>query len=208
LPRLIASTIRAYDVQKLTRSAQYIPPIDYAAEDVFSDEEIAKAEGDKKNPLAVKGFVHVPATGTHGGVVAGSSGVRREAIFSFGALRTYCTAGQDKPKTEALQRYILGLSLVALTAPLPTYLRQGCDLVPDTDKPREFLLVHSDGRREPASLTHEAALAFAKEAAAKFGVGEDRAVAFDKELAKKDVTGEGDAEKSKKSKTKAAKEKK
>ena len=204
LPRLIASTIRAYDVQKLTRSAQYIPAAEYEKDELLPPPAELKLT-DKA--YGERGFSHVPATGTHGGVIAGS-GIRREAIFSFGALRTYCTAGQDKPKTEALQRYILGLSLVALTVPLPTYLRQGCDLVPDADKPREFIIVHSDGRRESASLTHEAALTFVKEAAAKFGVGEDRAVAFDKELAKKDVTGEGDAEKSKKSKTKAAKEKK
>lgn len=204
LPRLIASTIRAYDVRKLTRSAQYIPAAEYEKDALLPPPAELKLT-DKA--YGERGFSHVPATGTHGGVIV-DGGIRREVILSLGALRTYCTAGPDKAKTEALQRYILGLSLVALTGPLPTYLRQGCDLVPDVDKPREFVLVHGNGRREPATVTHDAALAFAREAAAKFGVGEDRTVAFDKELAKKDVTGEGDAEKSKKGKTKAAKEKK
>jgi CRISPR-associated protein Csb1 len=204
LPRLIASTIRAYNVRKLTRSAQYIPAAEYEKDELLPPPAELKLT-DKA--YGERGFSHVPATGTHGGVIA-EGGIRREVIFSLGALRTYCIAGADKAKTEALQRYILGLSLVALTAPLPTYLRQGCDLVPDVDKPREFILVHSDGRRETATVTHDVALAFAREAAAKFGVGENRTVAFDKELAKKDVTGEGDAEKSKKGKTKAAKEKK
>src|ERR1700722_5242528 len=52
LPRVVASTIRAFDVRKLTRSAQFNPPVDYAALEVFSEEDKAKAEGDSKNPLA------------------------------------------------------------------------------------------------------------------------------------------------------------
>jgi CRISPR-associated protein Csb1 len=204
LPRLIASTIRAYNVRKLTRSAQYIPAAEYEKDELLPPPAELKLT---EKAYGERGFSHVPATGTHGGVIA-DGGIRREMIFSLGALRTYCTVGSDKAKTEALQRYILGLSLVALTAPIPTYLRQGCDLVPDVDKPREFILVHGDGRREPATITHDAALALAWEAAAKFGVGEDRPVTFDKELAKKDVTGEGDTEKSRRSKSKATKEKK
>ncbi len=204
LPRLIASTIRAYDVRKLTRSAQYIPAAEYEKDQLLPPPAELKLT---EKSYGERGFSHVPATGTHGGVIA-DGGIRREIIFSLGALRNSCTAGPDTAKTQALQRYILGLSLVALTAPLPTYLRQGCDLVQDPDKPREFVLVHGDGRRDPATLTHDAALAFAREAAAKFGVGEDRSVAFDKDLARKDVTGEGDAEKSKKTRSKAAREKK
>lgn len=38
LPRLVASTIRAYDVIELKRSAQYFPPIDYVKEDLFDDD--------------------------------------------------------------------------------------------------------------------------------------------------------------------------
>jgi CRISPR-associated protein Csb1 len=50
LPRLLASTIRAFGVRRLTRSAQYNPPLNYAEIDVFSEEDKAKAEGDTKNP--------------------------------------------------------------------------------------------------------------------------------------------------------------
>src|SRR5438477_5931482 len=64
MPRLIASTIRAFNVRKLRRGAVYTPSVDYAALEVFSEEEKAKAEGDNKNPLAKRGFVHVPASGT------------------------------------------------------------------------------------------------------------------------------------------------
>jgi CRISPR-associated protein Csb1 len=181
-PRLVASTIRAYDVRLNTRSAVYIPPIDYAALDVFSDEEKAKAERDAKNPLAIRGFVHVPASGTHGGVTARE--IRRDATLSLAALRLLAGKGDDERK---LQRYILGLSLVALTAPCATFLRAGCNLVPDVDRPREFTLVGSDGNRDKLNLPHGDALAFATVAAEAFGVGESKTVPFDKNLAKQDV---------------------
>src|SRR6185295_3864673 len=45
LPRVVASTIRAEKVRPLTRGAVYTPPTDYAALEVFSEEEKAKAEG-------------------------------------------------------------------------------------------------------------------------------------------------------------------
>lgn len=191
LPRLVASTIRAFNVRELTRGAVYTPPVDYAALDVFSDEEKAKAESDNKNPLAKRGFVHVPASGSHGGVIA-DGGIRRDAVLGLAALRLL-RAGKDEAKTLALRRYILGLALTAFTHNPSGYLRQGCLLVLDPEKPREYVEVHPTGERKPAGLTHPEALAYAKQAAAAFGVGESRTVAFDKERAKKDVAGEGDA---------------
>ncbi|HTU23317.1 MAG TPA: type I-U CRISPR-associated RAMP protein Csb1/Cas7u [Gemmataceae bacterium] len=202
LPRLMASTIRAYNVRPLTRSAQYNPAAEYEKENLLPPPAELKLTEKK---YGERGASHVPAPATHGGVIA-DGGIRRDATLSLAALRLL-RAGTDEAKTLALRRYILGLSLVALTATASTYLRQGCNLVPDVENPRQFILVHGDGRRDPAAVTHDAALAFASEAAVAFGVGEDKTVAFDKELAKKDVTGEGDAEKSKTAKTKAAKEK-
>jgi len=184
MPRLASSTIRAFNVRRLTRGAVYIPPVDYAAFDVFSETEKEKAEGDNKNPLAKRGFVHNPASGSHGGVIA-DGGIRRDATLSLAALQQ--VKASDEDKTLALRRYILGLSLVALTAPVPSYLRQGCNLVCDPDKPREFVEVYRTGERKPSTLSHDEALAFAIEAAAAFGVGEDRAVDFDKAKAKADV---------------------
>jgi CRISPR-associated protein Csb1 len=201
LPRLVASTIRAYDVRPLRRSAQYTPAAEYEKDGLLPPPAELKLT-DKK--YGERGFSHVPAPATHGGVIA-DGGIRRDATLSLAALRLL-TAGTDEAKTLALRRYILGLSLVALTATSATYLRQGCNLVPNLDRPREFTLVHGNGLREPATVTATAALAFASEAAEAFGVGADQAITFDKELAKKDVTGEGDAEKSKKGKAKAAKE--
>jgi len=202
LPRLVASTIRAYNVRSLTRSAQYNPAAEYEKDSLLPPPADLGLT-DKK--YGERGFSHVPATATHGGVIA-DGGIRRDATLSLAALRLL-EAGTDRAKTEALRRYILGLSLVALTATSLTYLRQGCNLVPDLDKPREFTLVHGDGRRESATMTHTAALEYAQAAAKAFGIGGDRTVAYDPELAKKDVLGEGDAEKSKKGRAKAGKPK-
>lgn len=192
LPRLVASTIRAFNVRELKRGAVYIPPVDYSALDVFSEEDKKKAEGDPKNPLAKRGFVHVPASGTHGGVIT-KDGVRRDAMLGLAALRLL-HAGKDDQKTLALQRYILGLALVAFTYNPGGYLRQGCLLVLDPNRVQdnEFVEVYPNGERKPTTLTHEEALKFAVEAAKAFGVGKSKTVNFDNERAKKDVQEGGD----------------
>jgi len=197
LPRLVASTIRAFDVKRLKRSAQYNPPLDYAEQNVFSEEDKAKAEGDTKSPLAKRGFVHVPATGSHGGVIA-TGEIRRDATLSLAALRLLAV-GSDAPKTLVLRRYILGLSLVAFTSNASTYLRQGCNLVP-SEKPRVFKMVRSDGTREDQKITAAEALKYATAAAKAFGVEEGKEVAFDPKLAVADIKDEGDT----KAATKAA----
>jgi len=185
LPRLVSSTIRAFNVRPMTRGAVYVPPVDYAELEVFSEAEKAKAEGSSKSPLAQRGFVHNPASASHGGVMA-TGGIRRDATLSLAALHLL-KVGNDQERTLALRRYILGLSLVALTKNTSTYLRQGCNLVLDPDKPREFHEVFRDGRREPATMSHKDALTFAKAAAKAFGPGENRTVEFDKKRAKEDV---------------------
>jgi CRISPR-associated protein Csb1 len=184
LPRLVSSVIRAFDVRMMTRGAVYIPPVDYKELDVFSKEEKAKAEGTSKNPLARHGFAHNPASGSHGGVIV-TGGIRRDATLSIAALHLLKAGGDDR--TLTLRRYILGLALVALTANTSSYLRQGCNLVIDPDKPREFQLVYRDGRREPATISHGDAIDFAGVAADTFGLGESRTVEFDKSKAKADV---------------------
>ncbi len=184
-PRLITSTIRAFNVRKLSRSAVYTAPIDYSLLDIFSEEDIEKAEGDPKNPLSKRGFVNALASNTHGGVIA-DGGIRRDATLGLAALR-HLHAGTDEQKTLALRRYILGLSLVAFTAPVESYLRQGCTLVLNPDQPREFVEVHPDGRRQPCDISHDVALQFATVACEAFGIGESRTVAFEKTKAKADV---------------------
>ena len=192
LPRLVASTIRAFDVQVLTRSAQFNPSADYIGLELLEDTQDKKV----KDAYAERGFIHVPATGSHGGVIA-RSGIRRDVTFSLAALRLL-SAGDDDEQTLALRRYVLGLALIALTAPYATYLRQGCNLVPDVDHPRSATLVNADGTRSEFKLAHEDAITFAELAANAFDVGDSQTVIFDPELAKKDIAGESDVKKTRK----------
>jgi CRISPR-associated protein Csb1 len=184
LPRLVASTIRAFDVRKLTRSAQFVPATEYIERGLLEDTTDKKL----KDAYAERGFIHVPASGAPGGVIA-TGGIRRDATLSLAALRLL-TAGKHEKKTLTLRRYVLGLALTAFTYPSAGYLRQGCLLVANPDQPREFVEVYNDGRRIPASITHEDARAFAAVAAEAFEVGPPRQVPFDKERAQKDVKGE------------------
>lgn len=192
LPRLVSSTIRAFDVKRLKRSAQYNPSTDYIGHKLLEDTTDKKL----KDAYAERGFVHVPATGSHGGVIA-SGEIRRDATLSLAALRLL-SAGKDADKTLSLRRYILGLSLVALTSNGSTYLRQGCNLVP-SEKPRVFNLVHADGTRTAQTLSHAEAIKFATAAATAFVVGEGKEVAFDPKLAVADIKGESDVKPTRKS---------
>ncbi|HTQ40310.1 MAG TPA: type I-U CRISPR-associated RAMP protein Csb1/Cas7u [Pirellulales bacterium] len=197
LPRLVASTIRAFDVRRLKRSAQYNPSTDYIGDKLLED----TADTKLKDAYAERGFVHVPATGSHGGVIV-TGEIRRDAILSLAALRLL-NAGSDTGKTHALRRYIFGLSLVAFTANASTYLRQGCNLV-SSEKPRVFSLVHSDGKREALKITLADALKYATVVAETFGVGESKEVTFDPKLAVMDIRGESDVKGTRKKSAKKA----
>ena len=181
LPRIVQSTIRAEDVEVLKRSAQYNPPLDYAELEVFSDTEKEKQQGDPKSPLAKRGFVHVPAVNTHGGVIARGS-IRRDVTVNLVALRRL-----NSENGQALRCYVLGLALVAATAPLDGFLRAGCLLTLDPDDSGVWQAVARSGKRESVNLDEGIALEYARSAANAFGVGSDHRVTFDKNLAKADT---------------------
>lgn len=206
LPRLVASTVRAFDVRRLSRSAQYVPATEYVERGLLDE----PADEKTRKGYAERGFVHVPASGSHGGVIA-RGGIRRDATLQLAAVRLLAAAGNEQERekrTLTLRRYVLGLALTAFTYSSAGYLRQGCNLVPDPDKPREFKVVHRDGARKPCEVTHAAALGYAWAAATAFGVhpdrpfnakvAPDREVHFDKELAKKDIAGDRGGRKSRK----------
>ena len=185
LPRIVQSVIRAWNVEPLTRSAQYTPPVDYAGLDVFSPAQRGKQERNQKSHLAQRGFVHFPAIGQHGGIVVLGE-IRRDVTVNLVALRRL--EGGDGP---ALRRYVLGLALVAATAPIEGFLRQGCLVTPDPDSPARWTAVARDGTREDIELQADTAFAFAADAAAKFGVGVSRTVEFERALAKADAARTG-----------------
>ena len=181
LPRIVQSTIRAEDIDVLTRSAQYNPGLDYAELEVFSEADKEKQQGDPKSPLAKRGFVHVPAVKTHGGIIARGP-ILRNATINLIALRRL-----EGENAQALRRYVFGLALVAATAPMDGFLRAGCLLTLDPDEKAAWHSVARTGERVSVGLNEETALSYALRAADAFGVGDSHRVAFDKKLAVKDT---------------------
>lgn len=172
LPRLVGSTIRAYKVEKLTRSAQF-----FAATEKEDIKDLASQDF-----LSSVGLDDAPAGRTDGGVIA-QGGIRREAVLNLVALRAL--TGPDSDASRKLQRYVLGLALVALLARSERFLRQGCLLVPRDGIHAEAKVVDRTGVRNPLDVTEESALAFAQEAATAFEVGEPWTATFDKDAVKK-----------------------
>ena len=186
LPRLISSTIRAYNVRKLTRSAQYWAGASSNPVTIYDNEAVLGPIKDKKDldARSAAGYTHIPSTGGHGGVIA-DGGIRRDAVLALSALKLL-KAG-DEEETRKLQRYILGLALVAFTRLPLGYYRQGTILVLDPDSKKDFSAVGLDGKKTPCTISHDAALAYAQKVAKDFGVGQSRNVEFDKNMAKEDI---------------------
>jgi len=174
LPRIVRSVIRAFNVKELHRSAQYST----VAGEILAGGD---AEVTTTGPKAELGLAHVPSVMTHGGVqVLGE--IRRDATLNFVAIRALA-ASSDGDNTLNLRRYLLGLALVSLTAPMESSLREGCQLVPDREHPTEWKLVRHDGTRQDSPIAHDQAIAFATAAAKAFGVQQPTAsAAFDSEL--------------------------
>jgi len=181
VPRLVQSTIRAWDVSRLTRSAQFNPALDYAAIEVIEDED--KMKKDEQKSWAERGYLHVPSTGDHGGIIAAGP-IRRDVTINMVALRRL-----NSKDGKALRSYLLGLALIAAGEPLDPFLRQGCMLVPDSENPAVWTSVGRDGSRTALTWDSATALTFAKAAAKTFGVDKGREVAFDAKRAKADVKG-------------------
>lgn len=183
LPRILQSVIRAWDVEPITRSAQYNPPIDYAALDVFTDDDKKKQEGDPKSPLAKRGFVHVPAGRALGGVLVRGA-IERQVTINLIALRRLRGIADN---TDALRRYVLGLALVAATGPLDGFLRQGCLLTLDSSVSANWETIGRDGVRTPVALNQEIAANYARHVKTQFAVEPDASYAFSKDLAHADL---------------------
>jgi len=180
LPRIVRSVIRAYGVRPLHRSAQYVPPLDYVEEGVLE----APTNKTQEDSMSELGLRHAPAVWTHGGVLVDGE-IRREASLNLVALRALAAGPGEDPLP--LRRYILGLALVAFTAPQETFLREGCQLVPATDLPPEWKVVHHDGTREDFDLSHAVAKEYAKLASDAFEVGAARIAEFDAKAARQAV---------------------
>lgn len=165
LPRIFSSVIRAFNVRQLTRSANFLVQMTIDLEKL----ELLPDAGSEE------GFANALASKAPGGVQLTANGsIRRDKTINLAALRRLAVLESDgrlnAHRTLALRRYILGLALVAFTAPPDSFLRTGCNLVPDLDKSREFIVVGADGIREVFALDHNQAVKYAREAMKNFGI--------------------------------------
>ena len=190
LPRIVRSLIRAFNVKELKRSAQYAT----IAGEILEGDEAETGESGAKAEL---GLTHVPSVKTHGGIRA-DGGIRRDAVLNLSPLRALGSASREPEDDARLRRYILGLCLVAFTAPAEIALREGCELVPSLDKPAEWKVVRHDGNRDSFDLGHGDALDFATVAANDFRVEQEeiRAI-FDSAMARRLLSANADTRRSK-----------
>jgi CRISPR-associated protein Csb1 len=139
-PRLVRAIIRAWDVEPLHSAAQFNPGLGREQQ-----KELMKETGATEEKLSQKGFRHAPAvfrkTGQGvskfrdgapnpearvlGGVLVRGR-IEREVTVNLIALRGL--RGENDEETAHIRKYLVGLSLVAATADIDLYLREGCHL--------------------------------------------------------------------------------
>jgi len=138
-PRLVRSIIRAWDVEVLHSAAQFNSVWKALSED--QQEELEKEAKAKKVKLSEKGFKDAPATFRKtkiqeyrdgapnpearvlGGVIA-KGAIERDVTINLVALRGL--RGKDGAESMEVQKYLLSLALLAATAELELFLREGC----------------------------------------------------------------------------------
>lgn len=172
-PRLVRSIIRAWDVEVLHSAAQFNSVWKALSEE--QQKELDKEAKAKKIKLSVKGFADAPATFRSdknqfingapnpearvlGGVLA-KGAIERDVTINLVALRGL--RGKDEAETKEVQKYLLGLALLAATADLELFLREGCllryadgkdmwETVPRRGKPAPVTLPSQDAFRTVA----------------------------------------------------------
>lgn len=141
-PRLVRSVIRAWDVELLHTASQYNSIWKLLDEEQRNQLE-AEAKA-KKVKLSERGFADAPSIFRRvdemknfqngspnlekrilGGVLARDR-IEREVTINLVALRGL--RGANAEETESIHKYLLGLSLVAATADIDLFLREGCNL--------------------------------------------------------------------------------
>lgn len=191
LQRIMKASVRAQNVRPLTKSATFIPALNYVEVGAIK-EELDVGEGDS-NPLSSEGMKYALASQTLGGVRLTDPKLlvrtikinlvtlrQLRAIVEPPKLNDEATEEQrkafekavaeapkqSKTRTEALQSYILGLALVAATSDPDLNLREGCNLR-ITGKDRWVLVLHRKDD-DPISVDRTQAVAFAKTSGEEF----------------------------------------
>ena len=140
-PRLVRSVIRARNIQRLHAAAQFNSVWKALNED--QQNELRTEADAKKKKLSEKGFADAPsifrkvavphyldgfpnpAARVLGGVLTDGP-IERDVTVNLIALRAL--NGADKEQTEHVRRYLLALTLIAATAEIDLFLREGCHL--------------------------------------------------------------------------------
>jgi CRISPR-associated protein Csb1 len=180
-PRLVRSIIRAWDVEPLHAAAQFNSV--WKLMDEEQQRELQKEAEAKKKKLSEIGFKDAPATFRKtkarqsldngspnpearvlGGVLVRGR-IEREVTVNLIALRGL--GGKNPTETVAIQRYLLGLSLVAATADIELFLREGC-LLRYAESGDQWYQVPRRGEPTPVSLEATDVMKYAKNAASVF----------------------------------------
>ncbi|MGH7944180.1 MAG: type I-G CRISPR-associated RAMP protein Csb1/Cas7g [Opitutaceae bacterium] len=167
-PRLVRSIIRAWDVELLHAAAQFNSIWKALNEDQKA--ELKKASS--QNQLSGKGFADAPATFRKlkgnaarempefrdgspnperrvlGGVIS-KGPIQREITINLVALRGI--NGKDEGEGRQIRRYLLTLAVVAATADIELFLREG-SLLRFADKEDAWMQVPRRGALEPVDL--------------------------------------------------------
>lgn len=183
-PRLVRSIIRAWDVDPLHAAAQFNSVSKALDEDQRA--ELEKEAASKKIKLSTKGFADAPAIFRRtdkvqkyrdgapnpearvlGGIVV-TGRIEREVTVNLIALRGLRGANPDE--TSRIRKYLLGLSLLAATADIDLFLREGCLLRYEGED--AWQVVRRRGDPAPVNLgstdARELVLAYALEAVKVF----------------------------------------
>ena len=222
VPRLINSIIRAFNVRQLKRSAQYTPPIKYEQEGLVP----AGLQGKPADHgLADVPSPHVIGGVQIFGEIRRDFSLNLELLRDLHCTLTddekkaaqveYESAHPDEPKDTRnkgietairnaqrladlkLQRYIFGLALLAFTATQKTYLRQGCQLLPNGEpKWKQF---SANGKESSWTAPTDIA-ALTQNAAHEFGVRQapNQPLGFDKKRLKESIEADEKAKSDKK----------
>lgn len=161
-PRLVRSTIRAWDVEQLHASAQFNSVNKLLDDDQRS--QLKQAAKSAKVQLSAIGLDDAPSGRVLGGVLVRGD-VIREVTINLIALRGI--QGASEEETIAIRKYLFGLSLVAATADADLYLREGC-LLRYADSSDQWLAVPRRGAPQSISLSSDLAREFAASAALPF----------------------------------------
>jgi CRISPR-associated protein Csb1 len=179
-PRLVRSVIRAWDVEVLHAAAQFNSI--WKLLDEEQQEALRKEAKAKKTDLSEKGLADAPATFRKtklppyingspnpearvlGGVLVRGR-IEREVTVNLVALRGL--RGANDHETAAIRKYLLGLSLVAATAKIDLFLREGC-LLRYADNGDTWYQVPRRGEPTPIVLTEETARQYAHRACEHF----------------------------------------